>query len=200
MLLAGVFEEFRSISYETYGIDCAHHFTASNSAGDAFKRVCKAEVELLTDRDHEENVEKMMRDGTASFFENRQFTANNKQLNETFNASEDTTYGFSVDANNIDGGVMQTHKLPARRFETIGLRNKRNNQESEDENSMSINDILATPDDSDYVFIVENDLRYPQLLHESHRDYQLAPTKEVVQKDWFSRYQTNISEQMKKKQ
>ena len=27
-ILACVFEEFRSISYQTYGIDCAHHFTA----------------------------------------------------------------------------------------------------------------------------------------------------------------------------
>ena len=34
-------------------------------------------------------------------------------------------------------------------------------------------------------------------MHESHRDYPLAPTKEVIQKDWLSRYQTNISEQMK---
>ena len=197
LLLACVFEEFRSISYETYSLDCAHHFTASNLAGDAFKRVCKADVELLTDRDHLDMVEKMMRGGTASIFEKRQFTANNRQMNETFNSSEDTTYGFMVDANNLYGGVMQTHKLPARHFETIGVRNERNNQENEDENSMSIEEILATPDDSDYGYIVEIDLKYPQLLHESHRDYPLAPTKEVVQKDWLSRYQTNISEQMK---
>ena len=197
LLLACVFEEFRSISYETYSLDCAHHFTASNLAGDAFKRVCKADVELLTDRDHLDMVEKMMRGGTASIFEKRQFTTNNRQMNETFNSSEDTTYGFMVDANNLYGGVMQTHKLPARHFETTGVRNERNNQENEDENSMSIEEILATPDDSDYGYIVEIDLKYPQLLHESHRDYPLAPTKEIVQKDWLSRYQTNISEQMK---
>ena len=118
-------------------------------------------------------------------------------MNEAFNASEDTTYGFMVDANNLYGGVMQTHKLPARHFETIGVRNERNNQENEVENSRSIEEILGTPDDSDYSYIVEIDLKYPQLLHESHRDYPLAPTKEVVQKDWLSRYQTNISKQMK---
>ena len=197
LLLACVFEEFRSISYETYSLDCAHHFTASNLSGDAFKRVCKADVELLTDRDHLDMVEKMMRGGTASIFEKRQFTANNRQMYETFKSSEDTIYDFMVDANNLYGGVMQTHKLPARHFETIGVRNERNNQENEDENSMSIDEILATPDNSDYGYIVEIDLKYPQLLHESHRDYPLAPTKEVVQKDWLSRYQTNISDQMK---
>ena len=109
LLLACVFEEFRSISYETYGLDCAHHFTASNFAGDAFKRVCKADVELPTDRDHLDLVEKMMRGGTASIFEKRHFTANNRQLDEIFNARKDTTYGFMVDANVLYGGVMQTH-------------------------------------------------------------------------------------------
>ena len=62
---------------------------------------------------------------------------------------------------------------------------------------MSIEEILATPNDSDYGYIVEIDLKYPQLLHESHRDYPLAPTKDFVQKDWLSRYRTNVSEQMK---
>ena len=70
-----------------HNLDCAHHFTASNLAGDVFKRVCKADVELLTDRDHLDMVEKMMRGGTASIFEKRQFTANNRQMNETFNSS-----------------------------------------------------------------------------------------------------------------
>ena len=64
-------------------------------------------------------------------------------MNETFNSSEDT-YGFMVDANNLYGGVMQTHKLPARHFETFGVRNERNNQENEDEISMSIEEILAS--------------------------------------------------------
>ena len=63
---------------------------------------------------------------------------------------------------------------------------------------MSIEEISATLDDSNYGYTVEIDSKYPQLLHESHRDYPLAPTKELVQKDWLSRYQTKISEQMKK--
>ena len=155
LLLACVFEEFRSISHETYGLNCAHHFTASNLAGDAFKRVCKADVELLTDRDHLDMVEKMMRGGTASIFEKRQFTANNRQMNETFNASEDTTYGFMFYANNLYCGVMQTRKLPARYFETVGVRNERKNQENEDENSMSIEEVLANPDDSDYGYMLK---------------------------------------------
>ena len=116
-------------------------------------------------------------------------------MNETFNASEDTTYGFMVNANNSYGGVMQTHKLHARHFETIGVRNERNNQENEDENSMSIEKILATLDDSDYCYIVEIDLKYPQLLHESHHDYPLAPTKAL--RKWFTKISWADTKQMK---
>ena len=187
----------KNIRYETYGLDCANHFTASNLPGDAFKRVYEADVEILTDRIHLEMVEKIMRVGTASIFEKSQFTANSRQMNETFNESEDTTYGFKVDAISLYGGVMQTHKLHACHFKTIGVRNERNNQKNEDENSMSKEEILASPDDTNYDCFAEIDLKYPQLLHERHRDYPLAPTKDVVQKGWLSRYQTNLSEQMK---
>ena len=62
---------------------------------------------------------------------------------------------------------MQTHKLPARHFKAIADRNKRNNRENEDENSMPIEEILATPDGSDNGNIVEIDLKYRQLLHQS---------------------------------
>ena len=59
----------KNIRYETYGLDCAHHFTASYLAGDAFKRLFEADVELLTDRVHLDMVEKIMRGGTASIYE-----------------------------------------------------------------------------------------------------------------------------------
>ena len=60
LLLAFVFEEKQSIRCETYGLDCAHQLIASNLADDAIKLVFKANVELLTNRDHQDMVEKMM--------------------------------------------------------------------------------------------------------------------------------------------
>ena len=72
LLLPCFFEEFRQISHQTYGLDCAHHFIASNLAGDAFKRISKdSNVQLLSDRRHLEMVENMMRGGTASVFHSR---------------------------------------------------------------------------------------------------------------------------------
>ena len=187
LLLACGFEEFRQISHQTYGLDCAHHFSASNLAGDAFKRICKdSNVQLLSDRRHLEMVENMMRGGTASVFHSRFFKANNKECPD-FNPDQPSTYGFMIDANNLYGGVMQTEKLPVRNFELI--------EHIEDE--VIVNQILNMTEDSLIGFILEVDLEYPEELHEDHQDYPLAPTKESVPQDWLSPYQTNLLEQMK---
>ena len=58
LLLASVFEAFREVCYETYGLDCACYFTASNLSGDAFLKVCNADLKLLTEREHLNMVQK----------------------------------------------------------------------------------------------------------------------------------------------
>ena len=55
-----------------------------------------------------------------------------------------------------------------RQSEPSGLRRATSSETNLDE-------ILATPEDSDIGFILEVALEYPQELHESHRDYPLAP-------------------------
>ena len=196
LLLACVFEEFRSITHASYGLDCAHHFTASNLVGDAFMRICNADIELLSEREHLEMVENMMRDGTASVFEKRKFNAKFPYMNEKYNPQEKTSYGFMLDANNLYGGVMQMHKLPARDFELIHVKE---DGEVSTSSETSLYEKLATPEDSDIGLILEVDLEYPQELHESHRDYPLAPTSEVVPKEWLSNYQRDLAEQLKSK-
>ena len=68
LLLASVFEDFRSVCYEKYGGDCAHYYTASNLAGDVFLKICRADLRLLTERDHLHFVEGMIRGGMSSVY------------------------------------------------------------------------------------------------------------------------------------
>ena len=68
------------MSYATYGLDCAHFYTASNLSGEAFLKVCNAEIELLTNREHLEVAENPIRGGISSVFAKRKFEANNKFL------------------------------------------------------------------------------------------------------------------------
>ena len=59
-------EEFRKLCYETYGLDPVHHFISSHLSGDAFIKTFNAEIELLTDREHIEMTENMIRGGVSS--------------------------------------------------------------------------------------------------------------------------------------
>ena len=48
LLLACVLEELRRLCMNTYGLDCAHDYIASNIAGDAFLKICRANIQSLT--------------------------------------------------------------------------------------------------------------------------------------------------------
>ena len=98
-LHASVFEAFREVCYETYRLDCACYFTASNLSGDAFLKVCKADLNFLTERDHLNMVQKMIRGGLSSIYARRFFKANNKYLKD-YNPEEPSSYLLSIDAYN----------------------------------------------------------------------------------------------------
>ena len=57
-LLAAVMCCFRDVCYSTYGLDCCQYFTASNLSGDAMLKVCRPDLELITERPHLDLVEK----------------------------------------------------------------------------------------------------------------------------------------------
>ena len=65
-LLAAVVLCFRKFCYETYGLDCCQYYTASNLSGDAMRKICKPELHLLTQREHLDMVERLIRGGVSS--------------------------------------------------------------------------------------------------------------------------------------
>ena len=109
LILASIFEEFRKVCYATYGLNCAHFYTASNLSGEAFLKVCKADVELLTSRGHLKMAENLFRGGISSVFAKRKFEAN-KYL-PTFNPKAKQTFGLFIDANSLYGGIMEKFPL-----------------------------------------------------------------------------------------
>ena len=173
LLLARVFEEFRRLCMNTYGLDCANHYSASNLAGDAFLIqlltifIC---VQLLTNREHLEIVENMIRGGLASVYDERYFKANNKYM-ENYNSALESTFGFMLDANNLYGGIMKTEHLPVGDFLLV---------------EVPLEQVLNTPTDSPIGYILEVDLTYPHNIRDLHRDFPLVPTKEIVPDEWLS--------------
>ena len=177
LILACVFEEFRRVCYETYKLDCAQYFTVSNLSGDAFLRTCKADLHLLTNREHLDMAENLIRGGIASVFEKRLVSANNKFV-KNYDPKQPNTFLFMIDANNLYGGIMEKFPLPLNSFEF-------NDQ-------VTIAEILNTSRESEIGYILDVDLLYPDHLHDAHSDYPLAPTKEVVSKMWLSELQLDM--------
>ena len=65
LLLADVFETFRSTSMQHYGLDPAHYFSASGMSWDALLKMTNVELELLTDIDMHLFVVKGLRGGVC---------------------------------------------------------------------------------------------------------------------------------------
>ena len=103
LLLASVFEAFHGVCYQIYGLDCVCYFTAINFTGDAFLKICKPDLKLLTDREHLDLVHRFIRGGKSLVYARRFYKANNKYL-DNFSPSEPTSYILNIDANNLYGG------------------------------------------------------------------------------------------------
>ena len=182
--LACVFEEFRRMTYSTYGLDSAHYFTCSNLSGDAFLKVSNSQVELLTDREHLEMAENLIRGGVASVFSKRLSTMNNQYLS-CYDEMKASTYGIMLDANNLYGGIMEKFPLPLKDFHM--------------DSNTQLSEVLSTSNDSSVGYILEVDLEYPDALHNLHKDFPLAPTKEKVEIGSLSNYQLSLLQKFDQK-
>ena len=167
LLLASVFEAFRSVCYETYGVDCAHYYTASNLAGDVFLKNCRADFRLLTERDHLHFVEGMIRGGMSSVYARKYWKANNQYLDD-HDKNEKNSFIVNIDANNLYGGIMQNYSLPLNDFKWA-------------DDSVDIPKLLLTEEYSEWGYLAEVDIEFPDELHDYFKDYPPAPSKEIVQ-------------------
>ena len=94
-LLACFCEFHRELSFTTYNLDCVHFFTLPKMARAASLRIFKANVELLTEREHLDMIEPAFRGGVTSVYENRRFIANNQYI-PNYNSTEVHQFGFCV--------------------------------------------------------------------------------------------------------
>ena len=81
-----------------------------------------------------------------------------------------------VDMNNLYGKAMSQY-LPCGEFKWVEV----NNNET-------INNVLNTSDNSLHGYFVEVDLHYPEELHDSHKDFPMAPEKIKVKEEMLSTY------------
>ena len=158
LLLADVFEEFRNVCLENYELDPAWYFTSPGLAWDAALKKTKVKLELLTDIDMLQMIEKGTR-GCVSMISNRLGKANNKYMGKDFNPEKPSTFIPYLDANNLYGWAM-CEPLPVGEFELV--------DEKEFENWRN------------FPCILEVDLDYPKELHDLHNDLPLGPDRIII--------------------
>uniref|UniRef100_A0ABD2WM18 DNA-directed DNA polymerase n=1 Tax=Trichogramma kaykai TaxID=54128 RepID=A0ABD2WM18_9HYME len=101
-------------------------------------------------------VEKGIRGGVSQCC-SRYAEANNRYMGEDYNPEKEDVYLMYYDVNNLYGWAMAQY-LPYGGFEWVDAK-----------------DYLTLPEDSEYGYILEVDLEYPESLHDSHKDLPLCP-------------------------
>ena len=107
LLLADVFENFRSTCLQYYKLDPCHYYTSPGLSWDAMLKMTDIKLELMTDIDMFQFIEKGTRGG-ISYIANRYGEANNKYMNE-YNKEKPSKYIMYLDANNLYGYAMSQY-------------------------------------------------------------------------------------------
>ena len=177
LLLADVFENFRKTCLQYYKLDPCHYFTSPGLSWDAMLKMTNIRLDLISDVDMYQFVEKGMRGG-VSYIANRFGEANNKYM-KNYDETAPEKHIMYLDANNLYGWAMSQY-LPTGGFEWL-----------------DVNDFILLDDytdTSDKGLILEVDLEYPPELHDLHNDYPLAPEKVKVERDMLSTYCKEIAD------
>ena len=179
LLLVDVFENFRKTCLEYYKLDPCHYFTSPGLSWDAMLKMTDIKLELMTDIDMFQFIEKGMRGG-ISYIANRYGKANNKYMTD-YDKNKPSKYIMYLDANNLYGWAMSQY-LPTGGFKWLK------------QNKIDNLDLKKYDKENKKGIILEVDLEYPEKLHDLHNDYPLAPEKVKVTDNMLSNYCKKIAD------
>ena len=179
LLLADIFENFRKTCLQYYKVDPAHYFTSPGLSWDAMLKMTGIKLELMTDVDMFQFIEKGMRGG-ISYISHRYGKANNKYMKD-YDSSGPSKFIMYLDMNNLYGASM-SQCLPTGGFKWLNQK------------KISKINLGSYTADSKKGLILEVDLQYPSNLQNLHNDYPLGAEKMKVTKDMLPPYCKNIQE------
>ena len=179
LLLTDVFENFRKTCMQYYKLDPCHYFTSPGLRWDAMLKMTNIKLELMTDIDMFQFIEKGMRGG-VSYIANRYGNANNKYMKE-YDEKATSKYIMYLDANNLYGWAI-SQCLPTGNFKWMT------------DKEISKTNLGKYELYSKEGLILEVDLEYRKELHDLHNDYPIAPEKVKVSKNMLSTYCKKIAE------
>ena len=111
LLLADVFEQFRKVCMNYYGLDPANYISAPSLAWDAMLLKTNIELDLISDLEMLNFIERQTRGGLCFVGSQRHVKANNKYLDD-YDPNKPSNYMMYWDANNLYGWGMSEY-LPS---------------------------------------------------------------------------------------
>ena len=184
ILLCDVFENFRDLCLEYYGLDPCHYFSLPGFGWDAMLKMTGVEIELMSDINMYTFIEQNLRGGITTI-NHRHFKANNKYLDD-FDDTQASSYIMYVDANNLYG-VGLSSKMPIKDYRWLT------------ESEIIALALLDIDTDGDYCYILEVDLHYPDNLHDAHNCYPLAVESKIIQESDLSPFNQEFLKEHKQK-
>ncbi|XP_074604049.1 uncharacterized protein LOC141857450 [Brevipalpus obovatus] len=177
-LLAAVFEQFREMSLEEFGLDPSHFFSSPGLTWAAAMKYTKAEIELLKDIDMILMVEKGIRGGVSSAVTHHA-TANQEYL-PGFSPYVESSFIIYLDVNNLYGHALK-QPMPFSEFEWV-----------EEKNFDKVFEEILGKAHTSLGYILEVDLMIPHELHDLYDEYPLAPEKITISKEELSKHQKDL--------
>ena len=178
LLLTDVFENFRKTCLQYYKLDPCHYFTSLGLSWDAMLKMTNIKLELMTDIDMFQFIEKGMRGG-VSYIANRYGKANNKYMKK-YDGKAPSKCIMYLDANNLYCWATSQY-LPTGNFKWMSGR------------EIKQIDLGKYKKDGKKGLILEVDLEYNKNLHELHNDYPVTLEKVKVSKNMLSDYCKKIA-------
>ena len=181
LLLACVFENFRSVCHTHYGLDPANFYGVPGFSWSAMQKFTGVKLELLQDVNMFLFVESSMRGGLSTI--TKKYAKANNPLLEDYDPKLPESYIMFFDENNLYGGSVVS-PVPVSNFRWM------------EECDLKNFDVMGVPDDGDTGYILEVTLEYPKSLHDLHNDLPLAIQQMVVRDDQLSDYSKFIKEKL----
>ena len=113
-VLVDIFETFRTICMNHYGLDQVWHFSAPGFAWDATLKTTKFDLELLSGRDIMLMIDSGIIGGIATI-SHRHAKANNEYMWTKFDPAKESKFTSSLDGNKLYGWAM-SERLPTSVF------------------------------------------------------------------------------------
>ena len=171
LLLADIFENFRNISHNIFGLDPIQYYSLPGLSWDAMLKYTEVELDLITDIDMYQMVEKGMRGGISNI--SHRFASANHPSMDNYDSTQKVRTLTYQDANALYSWAM-SQLLPLKGFKWVNPNNI---------------DYMNIPKNSRLGYIFKVTLKYLKELHDAHNDYPLAPEHLDVTDDMLSPFQ-----------